>query len=106
MLTFWCRIYNAHETTAAEPFAIALLCGDVRVDMYSGVLVMDGNRARFSVSDWKSMLVIKVLRARLREILTRSFKNPGKLPTAQHLRWLDAWQRIFSNAQEFKDKAG
>ncbi len=51
--------------------------------MYAGVIVLDGNRARFSVSDWKSILVIKALRARLREILTRSFKNPGKLPTAQ-----------------------
>ncbi len=71
--------------------------------MYAGVLVLDGNRARFSVPDWKTMLVIKALRSRLREILTRSFKNPGKLPTAQHTRWLDAWQRIFTLAQESKD---
>lgn len=27
------RFYNAHETTAAEEFAIALLCGDVRCDV-------------------------------------------------------------------------
>ncbi len=64
--------------------------------MYSGVLILDGNRARFTVPDWKTMLVIKVLRSRLRETLTRSFKLPGKLPTAQHERWLDVWQRIFS----------
>ncbi|PMB72486.1 putative helicase C15C4.05 [Beauveria bassiana] len=25
-------VYRAHETTAADPFAIALLCGDVRID--------------------------------------------------------------------------
>lgn len=25
--------YNAHETTAVEAFAIALLCGDVRADV-------------------------------------------------------------------------
>lgn len=64
--------------------------------MYSGVLVLDGNRARFAVPDWKTMLVMKVLRARLRDLLTRSFKSPGKLPTAQQERWLDVWQRIFS----------
>ncbi len=64
--------------------------------MFSGVLVLDGNRARFLVPDWKTMLMIKVLRARLRELLSRSFKAPGKLPTAQHERWLDVWQRIFS----------
>ncbi|OLN86335.1 ATP-dependent RNA helicase DHX29 [Colletotrichum chlorophyti] len=89
-------VYHAHETTAADPFAIALLCGDVRADMFAGVLVLDGNRCRFALPDWKTMLVMKVLRTRLRELLTRSFKQPGKLPTAQHERWLAIWQRIFS----------
>lgn len=98
-------VYNAHETTAVDPFAVALLCGDVRADMYSGVLVLDGNRARFAVSDWKTMLVIKTLRTRLKEMMARSFKNPGKLPTAQHERWLDIWQRIFTTAMEQKEKA-
>ncbi|KAK3375580.1 P-loop containing nucleoside triphosphate hydrolase protein [Lasiosphaeria ovina] len=97
--------YNAHETTAVDPFAIALLCGDVRIDMYAGVMVLDGNRARFTAPDWKTMLVMKVLRARLREMLTRNFKSPGKLPTAQQERWLEVWQRIFTLAQENKDKA-
>ncbi|KAI1633335.1 P-loop containing nucleoside triphosphate hydrolase protein [Biscogniauxia mediterranea] len=90
------QFLNAHETTAVENFAIALLCGDMRIDMYSGVLVLDGNRARFSVPDWKTMLVIKVLRARLRDLLTRSFKMPGKLPTAQQEKWLNVWQKVFS----------
>ncbi|KAG6359068.1 hypothetical protein INS49_012588 [Diaporthe citri] len=96
---------NAHETTAVEAFAIALQCGDVRADMYSGVLVLDGNRARFAIPDWKTMLVIKVLRARLRDTLTRSFKNPGKLLTAQHEKWMHVWQDIFSQEQLFGDKS-
>lgn len=88
-----------------DAFSIALLCGDVRADLYSGVLILDGNRARFAISDWKTMLVMKVLRTRLKDMLTRSFKNPGKLPTAQHERWLDVWQRIFTLAQENREKA-
>ncbi|KAI0376887.1 P-loop containing nucleoside triphosphate hydrolase protein [Hypomontagnella monticulosa] len=97
------QFLNAHETTAAESFAIALLCGDVRIDMYAGVLVLDGNRARFSAPDWKTLLAIKALRARLRELLTRSFRNPGRLPIPQHEKWLDAWQRVF--AQDFSARA-
>ncbi|KAL6854681.1 P-loop containing nucleoside triphosphate hydrolase protein [Trichoderma novae-zelandiae] len=89
-------VYRAHETSVTEPFAIALLCGDVRCDLYSGVIVLDGNRGRFAVPDWKTMLVIKVLRTRLRELLTRSFKQPGKLLTAQQEKWFDVWQRLFS----------
>ncbi|KAI8964276.1 P-loop containing nucleoside triphosphate hydrolase protein [Daldinia sp. FL1419] len=97
------QFLNAHETTAVENFAIALLCGDVRIDMYAGVIVLDGNRGRFSVPDWKAMLAIKALRTRLRDVLTRSFRMPGKLLTAQQEKWLDAWQRIFS--QDFGNKA-
>ncbi|KAI1408368.1 P-loop containing nucleoside triphosphate hydrolase protein [Hypoxylon sp. FL1857] len=97
------QFLNAHETTAVENFAIALLCGDVRIDMYAGVIVLDGNRARFSVPDWKTLLVIKALRTRLRDLLTRSFRMPGKLLTAQQEKWLDAWQRVFS--QDFGNKA-
>lgn len=93
------RFLNAHETTAVENFPIALLCGDVRVDMYAGVVVLDGNRARFSVPDWKTLLVVKYLRARLRDVLARSFRNPGKLLTSQQERWLDVWQKVF--AQDF-----
>ncbi|KAM0444277.1 hypothetical protein ACHAO4_010319 [Trichoderma viride] len=65
-------------------------------DLYSGVIVLDGNRGRFAVPDWKTMLVIKVLRTRLRELLNRTFKQPGKLLTAQQEKWFDVWQRLFS----------
>ncbi|KAJ2894187.1 ATP-dependent RNA helicase A [Zalerion maritima] len=115
--------YNAHETTAVDPFAIALLSGEARMDvshflpirtppashpytyagssyqqMFSGTITLDGARARFSVADWKTMLVIKVLRARLRDLLTRAFKSPGKLTmrSQQHERWLEVWQKLFS----------
>jgi ATP-dependent RNA helicase DHX29 len=69
------------------------------------VLVLDGNRARFTVGDWKAMLVLKVLRARLKELLTRSFKTPGRVHTAQHEKWMDVWQRIFTLALETREAA-
>lgn len=91
------QFYNAHETTAAEQFSIALLCGDARCDMYAGVISLDGNRARFAVSDWKTLLVIKTLRSRLREILNKSFKNPGKSLSTQQQKWMDIWQKIYTH---------
>lgn len=97
ILTTYLRFYNAHETTAVTDFAIALLCGDVRCELYSGVIILEGsNRARFAVSDWKTMLVMKTLRTKLREIMTRRFKSPGKPLTEQQMAWLDIWQKIFS----------
>lgn len=64
--------------------------------MYAGVFILDGNRARFAVPDWKYMLAIKTLRARLRDVLTKSFRNPGKPLTAQQMKWMDVWQKIFT----------
>lgn len=64
--------------------------------MYAGVVILDGNRARFSVSDWKTLLVVKTLRTRLRDILTRSFKMPGRLLSSQQEKWLDIWHALFS----------
>lgn len=75
-----------------------------RWQMFSGVIVLDGNRGRFALPDWKTMLVVKVLRTRLRELLTRSFRQPGKLPTAQQEKWLDVWQRLF-NQQFSQDRS-
>ncbi|ROT36516.1 helicase associated domain-containing protein [Sodiomyces alkalinus F11] len=97
-------VYHAHETTAVDPFAVALLSGEARADMFAGVLVLDGNKARFALPDWKTMLVLKVLRTRLRELLTRAFKQPGKLPTAQHERWLEVWQKVFSQELNKENK--
>ncbi|KAG6039358.1 hypothetical protein E4U41_002830 [Claviceps citrina] len=99
-------VYHAHETTAVEPFAIALLCGEVRCDMFSGVIILDGNRGRFALPDWKTMLVVKVLRTRMRELLTRAFRQPGKLPTAQQEKWLEVWQKLFTSDQLNEGRIG
>jgi ATP-dependent RNA helicase DHX29 len=67
--------------------------------MYAGVITLDGNKLRFSISNWKTMLAIKALRVRLREILSRSFRNPGKPLSPSLLRWLEVWQRIFTREE-------
>ncbi|KAG6059096.1 hypothetical protein E4U32_004235 [Claviceps aff. humidiphila group G2b] len=72
--------------------------------MFSGVIVLDGNRGRFALPDWKTMLCVKVLRTRLRDILTRSFRQPGKLPTAQQEKWLDVWQTLFTPEVSYEGK--
>jgi ATP-dependent RNA helicase DHX29 len=72
--------------------------------MYAGVIILDGNRARFSVADWKTLLVIKTLQSRLRDLLTKSFKSPGKSLSVQQERWLGIWQRLFLR-EDFEETA-
>ncbi|PLN77124.1 helicase associated domain-domain-containing protein [Aspergillus taichungensis] len=115
------RNYNAFETSAVDDFAIALLCGEVEfkvclptlypgvayvyiyndtnfTKMYSGVISIDANRIRFSVRDWKSMLALKVLSARIREILAGTFRDPHKMLSYKQRQWIDIWQQIFTQA--------
>ena len=72
--------------------------------MYSGVIVIDGNRLRFAVSSWKVMLALKMLRTRIREIMGQSFRSPGGALSSQQQVWLDIWQRIFSQESLLKEK--
>lgn len=104
-----------------EPFALALACGeaDFKVShflvnqcaaiiftdsndwqMYSGVIVIDGNRIRFSVDDWQVMLAIKKLRQTLRLILAEIFRHPGYRLPPQQQKWMDIWEKIFAYHDE------
>jgi len=98
------RFYNAHETSAVEDFPLALVCGDADFKMYSGVIIIDGNRLRFSVGDWRVMLAIKTLRLRIREIMAQFYRSPGKPPSPQQQDWYDVWQRMFSQEWLLKEK--
>lgn len=90
------KFYNAHETSPVESFAVALVCGEAEFKMYSGCLVVDGNRIRFALDEWKTFLTLKTLRVQIRRIMAQAFRSPGRGLSAQQQAWLDVWQQIFS----------
>lgn len=92
------KFYNAHETSAVEDFAIALVCGEADFRIFSGVLSMDSNRLRFNLKDWKTLLALKILRTKLKEVLIRWFKTPDKPLTSTQEFWLGIWQRVFGGS--------
>ncbi|KAJ6172383.1 Helicase C-terminal [Penicillium chermesinum] len=92
------RNLNAHDTSAVDDFSIALLCGEAEFKMYSGVVSIDANRIRFSVRDWKSMLALKILNGRLRDLLASTFRNPHRPLSYKQQQWLEIWQQIYAQA--------
>lgn len=68
--------------------------------MYSGVISIDANRIRFAVRDWKSMLALKVLCARIREILAGTFREPQRRLSYKQQQWIEIWQTIFSQVKQ------
>ncbi|KAL8887744.1 MAG: hypothetical protein Q9215_004718 [Flavoplaca cf. flavocitrina] len=63
-------------------------------NMYSGMIIIDGNRVRFSVDDWKVMLAIKTLRQKLRQVTAQSFRDPGRQLSPQQQSWLIIWEKM------------
>ncbi|KAI2787825.1 hypothetical protein POX_f08203 [Penicillium oxalicum] len=92
------RNLNAHDTSAVDDFAIALLCGEADFKLYSGVISIDANRIRFATHNWKSMLSLKILNSRLRDTLASTFRNPHKPLSYKQQQWLDIWQEVFALA--------
>ncbi|KAK5138012.1 hypothetical protein LTR08_005809 [Meristemomyces frigidus] len=94
------RFTNAQETTPAPEVALVLLAGDAAFNMYAGVIVIDGNRIRYKVRDWKTMLVLKTLRAKLKEVLGRLFRTPGKDLTGKHQLWMEVVEKMFERQRK------
>ena len=44
------------------------------------------------------MLALKVLSARIREILAGTFRDPHKMLSYKQRQWIDIWQQIFTQA--------
>ena len=94
------RFTNAQETSAVSDFALVLLGGEAVFHMYAGVVVVDGNRLRVKVRDWRTMVVVKMLRVRTKEVLARMMRYPGRDVGEKLRRWVEVIQRIFEKRVE------
>lgn len=65
--------------------------------MYSGVIIIDGNRFRFALDNWKTMIAIKHLRLKLKAMIASALKQPGRYKDLgeEITYWFDIWKRIF-----------
>ena len=90
------KFYNAHETSPVDAFAVALVCGEAEFKMYSGVIVIDGNRMRFALDEWKFLVAFRILRTQIRQIMAQAFRKPGQPLTKQQQAWMDVWRMVFS----------
>lgn len=81
-------------------FALVLMAGEAVFHVYAGVVVVDGNRLRFKVRDWRIMYVLKVLRARFRECLGRSLKSPGRELGDRLRKWVEVFEAVFQRERK------
>lgn len=99
------RFTNAQETSPVDALPMVLLAGDAVFNMYAGVIIIDGNRLRFKVKDWKTMIVLKTLRARVKDVLAKTMKSPGRQLGDRQKAWMEMFLGLFDRAeQKGKDK--
>lgn len=85
---------NVSETTAVPECAIMILLGDAEFKLFAGVIAIDGGRIRFAVSDWRSMIALKVLREKMQRSLSNHFRNPTRAVLPADQKWFNYWLSI------------
>ncbi|KAF2457555.1 helicase associated domain-containing protein [Lineolata rhizophorae] len=84
------KLYNANSTSIVYELPLLLFAGEVDFRLHAGVVTLDSNRVRFKVGDWKTMVVIKMLRRKAKAITSAILKSPGKpLPPI-----LESWNSV------------
>jgi ATP-dependent RNA helicase DHX29 len=105
------KYYNAHSTSIVYPLPAVLLVGaDMDFKLHAGVISLPGNTLRFAVKDWVAAVALKVLRRRVREIMTASWKTPGRQLSGRENEWLGLFFRIFEERwvkeEKIRERAG
>ncbi|KAL0254872.1 hypothetical protein SLS55_009396 [Diplodia seriata] len=102
------KLYNAHSTSVAHDVPLALFAGssssDADARLHAGVVALDGNRLRFAVKDWKTCLVVKVLRQRVRDVVNTLLRKPGPQSLdRRQARWLELFLKVFDREGRDRD---
>ncbi|OCK87205.1 ATP-dependent RNA helicase A [Cenococcum geophilum 1.58] len=99
------KFYNAHSTSIAYVLPMILLAGsDADFRLHAGVISLNNNALKFAVKDWKTMIALKALRNRVRDIVNAAWKNPGKPLGIREEKWMRLFVRVFDLEQEKSER--
>ncbi|UPX09825.1 RNA helicase [Ascochyta rabiei] len=105
------KFYNAHSTSIAHPLPMVLMvAADMDFKLHAGVVSFPGNMVKFTVREWRAAVALKVLRRRVKEILSASWRNPGRVLGEREREWLGIFERVFVERWEkderIRERAG
>lgn len=89
------KLLTASHTSIVHPLPLLLMASDVGFNLYAGVVTLDGNRLRFSVRDGKTLLMLKHIRLKIREIIDFKLRKPGADLDSRQKRWFDIFLALF-----------
>jgi len=90
------KFYNAHSTSIVHILPMVIMAAaDMDFKLHAGVISLPSNVLKFAVKDWQVAVALKVLRRRIREILSAGWKNPGRQLNQQERQWISLFFKIF-----------
>ncbi|KAF2478195.1 P-loop containing nucleoside triphosphate hydrolase protein [Lindgomyces ingoldianus] len=95
------KFYNAHSTSIAHSLPMVIMVGaDMDFKLHAGVISFPGNVLKFAVKDWRVAVALKVLRRRIKEIVSASWKNPGRQMSGREKEWMRLLFEMFDRQQD------
>ena len=94
------KLPTVFDTSAVPESAIAVLLGDADFKMFAGVITIDGSKIRFRVRTWRTLIALKILRARANDVVACMVQSPGKSLTSSSQAWANLWQKIIAPVEE------
>jgi ATP-dependent RNA helicase DHX29 len=94
------KLPTVFDTSAVPESAIIILLGDAEFKMFAGVITIDGNKVRFRVRTWRTLIALKILRAKVNYVLTCMIQSPGEPLTSSLQAWANLWQKVVMPAEE------
>ena len=88
---------NAFHSSRVTQAMLLLLLGDADFSIFSGVVEIDRGRVRFSLREWKDMLVLQRLRAEIRRIVDSFLARPQSFNQTPVQWWLDLVAKILDS---------
>jgi ATP-dependent RNA helicase DHX29 len=94
------KLPTAFDTSGVPELAIVTLLGHAEFNVFAGVVAIDGSKIRFRVRTWRTLVALKILRAKVTNVLTSMIQDPGK-PLAYSLQvWANLWQKILGTGEQ------
>lgn len=79
---------NVLDTSRVPEAALALLLGEVDIDVFAGVVSIDNGKMRLSVNHWRQALAIKTMRRGLKQILDYRYRHRRAATTDSEFFWI------------------
>ena len=93
---------NALSTTAIEELPLLLFGGDAKFTLHAGVVAIDGNRLRFSVTNWKTIVALKAMRDSMEEFVEAALATSNGALSPRLKKWIEIWEELCNTVNERK----